>query len=274
MNSRVNSRAISLAGAAAVAALASAMILYATHPVRGSDHQDSPTVVNRPAADITDVFVYQAPDNANNVVLQMDVWPLITHSMLGMTALDPAVMYQFKIDNTGDGVEDFVVQLQANTSGVGQTINVFGPAKPAITGTSSTFIAQTGSVPFNQPAGSVTPFTNGVKAFVGPTKDPFFFDLLQFFNIIPDRYFGCHGFPNAFNVPCGGATASSFNGFSAAFNTAHGTSCIVSTPASDALSSHQFNVLAIVVEVPKSLLLNPSHPVIGVWASTSTVSGS
>ncbi|MBV8171016.1 MAG: DUF4331 family protein [Candidatus Eremiobacteraeota bacterium] len=270
----MKSRSLPIAGAVAVAALAGALMLYAVHPVRGSDHQDSPTVVNRPAADITDVFVYQAPDNSSNVVLQMDVWPLITHAQLGMTALDPAVMYQFKIDNTGDGVEDLVIQLQPNTSGVAQTVNVYGPAKPNLTGTNSTFIAQTGSVPFNQSSGSVTPFSNGMKVFVGPTKDPFFFDLLQFFNIIPDRYYGCHGFPNAFNVPCGGATASSFNGFTAGFNTLHGTSCIVATPSSDALSSHQFNVLAIVVEVPKSLLMNPTHPVIGVWATTSTISGS
>ena len=270
----MNSRMLPVAGAVAIAALAGALILYVAHPVRGSDHQDSPTVVNRPAADITDVFVYQAPDNASNVVLQMGVWPLITHAMLPMTALDPSVMYQFKIDNTGDGVEDLVVQLQATSSGTAQTINVFGPAKPPLTGTNSTFIAQTGSVPFNQPAGGITPFANGVKVFVGPTKDPFFFDLLQFFNIIPDRYYGCHGFPNAFNVPCGGATAGSFNGFTNAFNTAHGTSCIVNTPSSDALSSHLFNVIAIVVEMPKALLLNPAHPVIGVWATTSTISGS
>lgn len=269
----MNARTLPIAGAAAIAALAGALILYAAHPVRGSDHQDSPTVVNRPAADITDVFVYQAPDNSSNVVLQMDVWPLITHAMLGMSALDPSVMYQFKIDNTGDGVEDLVVQLQPNASGTTQTINVYGPAKPNLTGTNSTFTPQTGSVPFNQASGSITAFANGVKVFVGPTKDPFFFDLLQFFNIIPDRYYGCHGFPNAFNVPCGGATAGSFNGFTSAFNTLHGTSCVVNTAASDALSSHAFNVIAIVVEIPKALLLNNAHPVIGVWATTSTISG-
>jgi hypothetical protein len=99
-------------GVAAIAALACAMFLYTAHPVRGSDHQDSPATVANPAEDITDVFVYQAPDNSSNVVLQMDVWPLITHGQLPTTALDPNVMYQFKIDNTGDGVEKLVLQLQ------------------------------------------------------------------------------------------------------------------------------------------------------------------
>ena len=264
--------AMRIAGGLGIAALIGAMILYATHPVRGSDHQDSPTTVNRPAADITDVFAYQAPDNPNNIVLQMDVWPLITHGELGKDALDPAVMYQFKIDNTGDGVEDLVLQFQPTSAGPGQTINMFGPGKPNQTGTTSTFIANTGSIAFNARAGGIQ--ANGIKLFVGPTKDPFFFDLLTFFNVIPDRYFGCHApFANGFSVPCGGATASSFNGFVSAFNTAHGTSCSL-TPASDTLSSNQFNVIAIVAEIPKALLLNSAHPIIGVWATTSTTSGS
>lgn len=264
-------KALGAAGAFAVLAIAVAMLLYSTHPVRGSDHQDSPTTVNRPPADITDVFMYQAPDNANNVVLQMDVWPLITHSEVPTSALDPSVMYQFKIDNTGDHVEDLVLQLRATSAGTNQSINVYGPGKPTETGTSSTFIDKVGSVTFNDKSG--TPLANGVKVFVGPTKDPFFFDLLTFFNIIPDRYYGCHSpFTNAFGVPCGGATASSFNGFSAAFNTAHGTSCST-TPAVDTLSSNQFNAIAIVAEIPKSLLLNNAHPVVAVWATTSTKSG-
>jgi hypothetical protein len=261
-----------IAGVTAIGMLAAAVLLYNAHPVRGSDHQDSPTTVNRPAADLTDVFIYQAPDNPNNVVLQMNVWPLITHSQVGSVALDPAVMYQFKIDNTGDGVEDLVFQVKADAAGATQNVSFYGPAEPNLVGTNSTFISKTGSVAFNDRSGTAAP--NGVKVFVGPTKDPFFFDLLTFFNIIPDRYYGCHSpFTNGFGVPCGGATAASFNGFTAAFNTTHSTSCSTSA-ASDVLSSHSFNVIAIVAEIPKSLLLNASHPVIGVWATTSTTSGS
>lgn len=265
-------KAIGIAGILAIVAMAGSILVYSAHPVRGSDHQDSPTTVNRPPADITDVFVYQAPDNANNVVLQMDVWPLITHSEVPTSALDPAVMYQFKIDNTGDGVEDLTLQLRPTSAGTSQTINVYGPGKPAETGTNSSFIAKTGTVTFNDASGTAQ--ANGVKVFVGPTKDPFFFDLLTFFNIIPDRYYGCHApFTNAFGVPCGGATAGSFNGFTSAFNTLHSTNCST-TPAVDALSANQFNAIAIVAEIPKSLLINNAHPVVGVWATTSTKSGS
>jgi len=255
-------------GAAAIVALAGALLVYATHPVRGSDHQDSPATVARPGADITDVFVYQAPDNANNVVLQMDVWPLVTHGMLGMTAFDPQVMYQFKIDNTGDGVEDLVLQFQPNADGTSQVIDVYGPSKPNQVGTNSTFVAKTGSVAFNDRAGA--PLSNGIKVFAGPTKDPFFFDLLQFFANVPDRYYGCQpGYTNAFGVNCSASNLPGFRGFTASFNTAHGTTCLTTAPV-DALSANQFNVLAIVAEMPKSMLGTGK---IGVWATTSTTSG-
>src|SRR6516225_6442875 len=80
----MKNKAVGIGGGIGIAALVGVILLYAAHPVRGSDHQDSPTTVNRPGADITDVFAYQAPDNPNNIVLQMDVWPLITHGALGM----------------------------------------------------------------------------------------------------------------------------------------------------------------------------------------------
>jgi hypothetical protein len=169
-------------------------------------------------------------------------------------------------------VEHLVLQFRPNAAGTGQAIKIYGPAAPHETGTNSTFVARTGSVNFNDRSGTAQ--SNGIKVFVGPTKDPFYFDLLTFFNIIPDRYYGCHApFTNAFGVPCGGATAGSFNGFTPAFNTAHSVSCSLSA-ASDVLSSHSFNVIAIVAEIPKSLLLNASHPVIGIWATTGTTSGS
>jgi hypothetical protein len=259
-------------GVAAIAALAGAIFLYSAHPVRGSDHQDSPATVANPAADITDVFVYQAPDNSNNVVLQMDVWPLITHAEVALDALDPNVMYQFKIDNSGDGVEDRVLQVKANANGTGQTVSLFGPANPNETGTSSTFVRKTGSAAFGDRSG--TPLANGVKLFVGPTKDPFFFDLLQFFANIPDRYYGCQpGYTNGFGVNCTPPTSlPGFRGFTTAFNTAHGVSCLTTAPV-DALSANSFNVLAIIAEVPRALLQGSSESKIHVWATTSTTSG-
>jgi hypothetical protein len=85
---------------AMTALVVAAISLYGMHTARSSDHQDSPTVVARPGADITDVFAYPAPDNpTKNLVLTMDVYPLIPSGMATSPqyTFDPAVLYQFKI---------------------------------------------------------------------------------------------------------------------------------------------------------------------------------
>lgn len=86
----------------AVFLLAFSVSLYSIRAARGSDHQDSPTVVANPLADVTDVFAFPDPHDASRVALVMNVRPLIPSGMYGGIALDPNVLYQFKIAN---GVE-------------------------------------------------------------------------------------------------------------------------------------------------------------------------
>jgi len=254
----------SLGGLAVIVAFAAALFLYTAHPVRGSDHQDSPTVVNRPGADITDVFMFPPPNanRDNDVVLVMDVYPLITHAQLSSTFFDPAVLYQFKIAHGASTTEDQVIQFSASAPGANQVITMYGPGRPSVTGTSSVFLTPTGSTTLE--TSSTLP--GNIQFFAGHRADPFFFDLAQFFKVIPDRNVGNH----SGTVPP--PSASGFRGFTAAFNTLHGTSCDL-TPATDFLSSNGFNVLTLVVELPRSML-NTSSPLIHVWATTSTVSGS
>ena len=252
-------------GLLALVALVASAVLYNSTAARGSDHQDSPTVIARPASDITDVYVYPDPNDATKVVFQMNVDPLLTPGAATTTAaLDPAVLYQFKIAHgTNPGPEDTVIQFLASGSGPSQTVSVYGPAAPSAAGTTSTPVGTPTSFAFGTPAN----LANGGKVFVGPRADPFFFDLFQFFKIIPDRDY--HNQPNP-PAP----TATSFRGFTAAFNTANGTNCDTS-PAQDALSGNSFNVLSIVYEVPKSLIApSGGSQMIHVWATTSTQSGS
>lgn len=248
------------------ATLVVAISLYGVRVARGSDHQDSPTVVSRPGADITDVFAYPAPDNSSNVVLAMDVYPLIPAGMSGNAqfAFDPAVLYQFKIAAgvaSKDYTEKQVIQFTVTGTGQSQSLTMYGPAAPNETGTTNTLVAQTGSVPFGQ----VTKLSNNqISVFAGPRRDPFFFDLAQFFKIIPDRNYQTH--QNGATPPP--ATASSFNGFAANAN-----GCLT-TPSSNLLAN--FNVLQISVELPKTML-EPSGTTlgkIGLWATTATTSGS
>jgi len=221
--------------------------LYGLHPAKSSDHQDSPAMVARPGADITDVFLFPSRADRGKVVLAMNVHPLIPAGMGPATFFDPGVMYQFKIDNVGDRREHLVLQFKANGVGANQTLTVYGPNKPNLMGTSSTWIAETGTASYNK----VSELPNGIKVFAGPAEDPFYFDLAQFFKIIPDRDF--HNQPNP--PP---PSADCFR-----------------KPGVDFLSTNGFNVLTLVVEMPRSLLTpadgKPGR--IGVWATTSVVEG-
>ncbi|HVA28989.1 MAG TPA: DUF4331 family protein, partial [Candidatus Baltobacteraceae bacterium] len=158
-----------------------------------------------------------------------------------------------------DYAEKTVIQFTANAAGQNQVLTMYGPAAPNEVGTTNTLVAAAGNVQFN------TPSTLGqIKVFAGTRRDPFFFDLAQFFKIVPDRNYQYH--QAGMTVPA--PTASSFNGFAANAN-----GCLT-TPSSNILAN--YDVLQIAVEVPKSML-EPSGGAlgkIGVWATTSTVSGS
>jgi hypothetical protein len=262
-------RSRALGGLAAIVALVLTGIVYNLLPVRGSDHQDSPTTVARPGADITDVYVYPA-SSPTSVVLQMDVDPLLAPGGPTSTAaLDPQVLYQFKIAHGAAGVEDTVIQLVPTGAGTAQSIAVYGPFKPTITGTQSVIGTSSliGTVPFNVPSG--TTLSNGMKVFVGPRSDPFFFDLFAFFKFLPDRDYKTAGT----SAPAGTPFSFNFTPAEIAANPAF-ASCLVGTPT-DALSSNRFNVLSIVIEAPRALIAPASgSQKIFVWATTSTTTGS
>lgn len=227
-------------------------VLCIVSPALASDHQDTTYLATKfTAGDLTDLYVFEDPANTDNVVLAMDFDPLIVHNEV--RPFDSSVLYQFKIDSLGNGgVEDRVIQFKVNGTAPNQTVTVYGPGAPNQVGTQSTLLPASGSGSLLPASGSgslETTFTtaNGLKVFVGTRKDPFFFDLFQFFKIIPDRDF--HNQPD----PPPPLQVTSFN---------------PPGVASDALDP--FNVHSIVVELPKKLLLSPgSKGKIGVWMTTS-----
>jgi nickel/cobalt transporter (NiCoT) family protein len=260
---------------ASVFGLAFAISLYSFGAARGSNHQDSPTVVENPLASITDVFAFPDPRNAGNIVLDMDVDPLIPAGFYGDQALDPNVLYQLKIANgvpSNDYKESLVLQFLADSSGPSQRVTLYGPAKPNEIGTKNTLVAATGTVPFNKP----TVLDGGkIQVFVGPRRDPFFFDLAQFFKIVPDRNYQNHphvppATATSFNFPSKNTKILDITGKS--YGTAGKLGCDIATP-SDLL--YDFDVLSIVVEMPKSMLVpsGGTPGVIGLWATASTPSG-
>ncbi|MBS1722947.1 MAG: DUF4331 family protein [Armatimonadetes bacterium] len=214
-----------------------------------SDHADTPEIAASAGTDISDVFIFPSKTNPNNVVLAMMVHPLITPAQAGSTSFDPNVLYQFKVDNNGDAVEDLVIQARFSGSGPTQKCLISGPVAPVMTGTSSTALPPLPIVGTINKA--FTPRT-GTTVFCGVREDPFFFDLEQFFTILPDRATPVSGV----NVPVDQADVP------------QATSWRAPGQAVDFLSNGGYNVLAIVVEIPKADIGGASGQ-IGMWCTTS-----
>jgi hypothetical protein len=97
------------------------------------------------------------------------------------------VLYEFKIDNDGDDVEDLVVQTTFTpTSTPPQRFNVRGPAKPRLPGTASSLLLEDAPVISGPADGTVVTQGSGnvLKAFAGQRDDPFFFDLIFGFRLL------------------------------------------------------------------------------------------
>lgn len=207
------------------------LLLFAR--ARGSDHADTPQIFQNPGTDLSDVYVFPSPNNPNNVVFIMNVRPLIPQGQGNNFSFDPNVLYQFKIDNNRDNVEDLVIQAQFTGTGATQTVAIAGPVRPGVTGTTNTALtphATTGTI--NQ----VFSPTTGMTAFAGAREDSFFFDLERFFAILPDRA-----------TPITGTAVPNPN-------TPQLTSWRPAGQAVDFLSNGGLNVLSIVIELPKSRL--------------------
>jgi len=235
------------AGVLAVGALSLGTVRSAI----GSDHAGTViTAQTRPGTDLSDLHIFPDPQNPNNVVLSMCVHPLLKAGTApGAVTFDQDVLYQFKIDNTGDGVEKLVIQARFTGTGLSQKVYIAGPVKPPVIGTRTQFAtpyATTGT--FNVPF-SPNPAVPTMRVFAGMRSDPFFIDLSQLFAILPDRGDPLLKTPK---TPPGQA------------NVPQATSWRPAGQAQDFLAN--YNVLAIVVSVPKSQLGNGK---IGVWETTS-----
>ena len=257
------------ASTAAIVALGSAAFIYAAHPARGSDHQDSPAVVAQPGADITDVFLFPSPADTNKVELVMNVVPLIPAGMSGKYSLDPGVLYQFKFAHGPLGTTapaDLALQLLPHGTGDKQTVTLYGQRgkirNPATLGD------KLGTFAFNKPNG--TKLDDNIVAFAGPRADPFFFDLFQFFKILPDRLYSN---PRTYDML--GSSKPTFNGYASGSTSgpASGNYACSTAASTNALTQINggFNVISIVLDVPKSVLaLKNQSSIVHAWATAST----
>jgi hypothetical protein len=179
-----------------------------------ADHIDAPAVAGT-SSDITDFYAFQSPENNDNMVFVANVQGLLDPMTTASANFDEQVMVEINIDNTGDLVEDLVIQAVIE----GGVVKIYGPIAPSSTGTTSIkqeagFMVQANVTAYGQSA--VIGTNNGVKVFAGPRDDPFFFDLAQFGEILAGN-------------------ATGFN-----------------NPGSDSFAGT--NVMSIVIELPKASL--------------------
>ena len=234
-NSRRSLRTLAVLAAGAAA-------LVVAQRVQASDHQDTPEVELSPRMDINDVYAFPGASADRIALILTTSSPIAGQS----ASFDPNLLYQIKVDNTGDAVEDLVFQVTFDDGvGAAQQYTVRGPVAPPMSGT-KTMLASAGQT-LTGSVGSASGAANGMQAFAGIRADPFVIDLEQFFNIIPDRR------PSTGPLSVqSGAPASAFR-----------------SPGVDFL--RPFNTLAIAIELPKASLQasTSADAKFGVWATIS-----
>lgn len=215
-------------GALLITVLAAGIIVAA-------DHIDAPAVTGpgntSPANDITDIYAFQSPTDNSKMVFVVNTQGLLSPMASASASFPSNVMYEINIDNTGDNVEDLVIQCLVQ----GGKMRVYGPVAAGTTGLASTVKTNGPVTEVNVTAyGAASPVigsnSNGTRVFAGPRDDPFFFDLVRFREILAGTQ---PGFRN---------------------------------PGIDTFAGT--NVMSMVVEVPKSLL--GTAATINVWGETKS----
>ena len=225
-------------------ALAAAGAVGVAGALRASDHQDTPEVEIAQLPDINDVYAFPGV-TSDRLVLAVTTASPVTPSQSATIGFDPNVLYQVKVDNDGDNLEDLVFQLRFRGKGRNQQVELFGPVEPTQVGSFNSYVKQEPTL--RGMTNSMVGTSSGIQLYAGLFDDPFFIDLQQFFRIVPDRR-PSRGPLSKFPDP-----ATSFR-----------------NPGKDFLRG--FNALGIVIELPEDML-PPANaatdPAIGIWATTS-----
>jgi hypothetical protein len=235
---RYSTAAVGVLGAAALAVVAG--LSYA------SDHQDTPFVEFTQRFDVNDVYAFPSP-TPGRVVLVLGTSSPLTPAGTPVAAFgdESEVLYQLKVDNTGDAREDLVFQFTFTGSPGSQVVHARGPAAPSQVGIANTLLA--GPPTLEGPVGATLGSAGAVQLFAGARDDPFFIDLEAFFRVLPDRR------PESGPLSLITQGPLTFRPAGAAVDFVRG-----------------INDLAIVVELPTAALTaGGARPRFGVWGTTS-----
>src|SRR3989454_11153723 len=273
-------------------AFAMALLVLVPSSLFASSHREAPITALDRTADITDWYAFVSYDHPHRITMILNVDPFLEPSNgPNYFPFDPNVLYEMRVDNNQDGVEDvifqfrFTTEIRQPTLFTGLVGGIAGiPPITALDGSGSeglslrqnytvTMIKDGKSICLNKGRtlfavpSNVGPRTmpdyqslfnqgsyelgNGVRVFAGTVDDPFFIDLGAAFDSLN------------FRMGVGG----------------------VLTAAEDADDTHNyapdavagFNVNSIVLEVPITMLTvdgkihraGDKQAVIGTYATTS-----
>lgn len=231
-------------------------------PARASSHREAPLISLDPQADTTDVYAFVSPDAPDTVTL-ISCWIPFEHPAGGPNfyRFGDNVLYEFKIDNNGDAVEDQTYQFRFTSQVRNSETFLYntGPIKNGLDDPNrnffqtytltrvdsvgrSTLLAGPNHTMYDNVGFASTPDYGGRGSgiysfglpeggtglvFAGQTDDPFFLDLRVF-----DLLYGAN----------------------------------LTEAGTDSLAG--FNVHSLALQLPKSALRAGSS-IIGVWATAS-----
>ena len=273
-------------------AFAMALLMLVPASLLASSHREAPITALDHSADVTDWYAFVSYDHPDRVTMILNVDPFLEPSNgPNYFPFDPNVLYQMKIDNNRDGVEDITFEFRFTTeirlpnvftgfvggiAGIPPITALDGPGSDGLSlrqhytvtmvknGVRTDLTA--GRTLFALPS-NVGPRTmpdynslfqqanydlgNGVRVFAGTVDDPFFIDLGAAFDSLN------------FRMGVGGVMSEQEDN-----DDTHNY-------ASDAVAG--FNVNSIVLEVPIAMLTEDgqTHPptdkraVLGTYGATS-----
>lgn len=289
-------------------ALAAALALVLATTSQAANHREAPLTALDPKADITDVYAFRSYDGGPTprVTLILGVDPLLEPANgPNWFPFDPDILYEIKVDNNHDAVEDVVFQFRFTTEqrlpGLFQVYagaggGILAPANSPAPVAPGTLIVPPQINSFDDPGlgqrqhytvtmlkgGVATPITNAsgqaffaVPANVGPRTMDYaaLFAAGTYSTSVADVKVFAGTTDDAFWIDLGGA-----------FDTLNTHVSPVLTPAQDAAKENfaadtvaGYAVNSIAIEVPVALLtrsgaVEPATSpaaTIGVWATTS-----
>jgi hypothetical protein len=198
--------------------LATALLVLVSGNMFASSHREAPITALDRSADVTDWYAFVSYDHPDRVTMILNVDPLLEPANgPNYFPFDPNVLYEMKIDNNQDGIEDVIFQFHFNTeirlptvftgivggiAGIPPVTALNGPGSEGLslrqnytvtmikngkatdlTGGRTLYAVPSNVGPLTMPnynglfQQGVYSLANNVRVFAGTVDDPFYIDL-------------------------------------------------------------------------------------------------